>query len=105
MEKEAKKNMKEYGVNVTKDTICYDEIQMIRELSCMTALEAMWHIQGFELSQCSHVVTALSVHEEHEEPVLFPEGHEDEAVEKLIGNEATSAFTAWMKLNRVTFSS
>ncbi len=97
--------MKEANVKVDKDTIMYDEIQLIREMTCVTAMGAMWIIRKYELSRCSHVVTALAVHEENEEPILFPEGQEKEALEKLAGREATSAFTAWMKLNRVTFSS
>lgn len=103
MEKATKRRLQKENVPITPETVVYDEIQMIREMSCITALEAMWIIRKYPLSQCSHVVTALSVHEQNEESVLFEEGLEEQALERLVSCEATSAFTAWMKLNQVIF--
>jgi len=74
---------------------------VMKELSVITASEAMWHLLAFKLSECSHAVTPLSVHEEFKESVLLEEGKEEEVAEKLRKSEATSALTAWFVLNKV----
>lgn len=105
MDREIRKQLEKENVIPTKDMVVYDEIRLIRELSCITALEAMWQILGFDLCCCSHVVTPLAVHEEREENILLAEGQEEEALKRLLEQEeveVTSAFTAWMKLNQVS---
>ena len=101
MERDVKKRLKEYGVAFDDSTVVWDETIMMRELSVITASEAAWHILRYPLSGCTHVVTPLSVHEEFNESVLFPEGLEDEAAQRLRDAEATSALTAWFKANEV----
>jgi len=107
MERETRKQLEKERIPVTKDTVCYDEIRLIREMSSIAAQEAMWGIHGYDLCRISHVVTPLAIHEEGGETVCYEEGEEEAALERLVEQEeleATSALTAWMKLNRASFN-
>jgi len=103
MEQATKKRLEALGVKYDAKTVCWDETRVMREMSVTTASEAVWPILGYHLSESTHVVTPLAVHEPFKESVLYAEGQEEEAGRKYAESGATSGLTAWFQLNRVGF--
>lgn len=75
--------------------IDYDEIKHYEDTRYLSAQEAMYRLNEYEMNELSHAVYRLAVHNKNEQYVCFKEGSEEEILDK--NNETT--LTAWFKLN------
>jgi hypothetical protein len=82
--------------NANTNTLHYDEIKHYEDTRYLSAQEAMYRLNEYEMNELSHVIYRLAVHDENEQYVHFEEGSESEVLNK--NNETT--LTAWFKLNQ-----
>ena len=73
-----------------------DEITEYVDLRSVGSSEAVWHLLGFPITDRHPPVTALRLHLEDQQQVVFDEGTEDEALE----NQRTTELTEFFELNK-----
>jgi hypothetical protein len=78
------------------DVLDYDEIKHYEDTRYLSAQEAMYRLNEYEMNELSHTIYRLAVHNENEQYVYFNEGSENQVLNK--NNETT--LTAWFKLNQ-----
>ncbi|GBM42282.1 hypothetical protein AVEN_234999-1 [Araneus ventricosus] len=62
------------------------------------APEAMWNLNEFSLSHKSHTVVRLAVHLPQQQPIVYQDGQEAQAIERAALSEKT--LTSWFELNK-----
>lgn len=67
----------------------------------MTSCEAAWELAGYPRHGTSHVVYEQTVHEEHQEPITYKIGKQEEMGKKIKENDVLTPFKAWFKLNQL----
>lgn len=88
--------MKKVNNKVSESEIKYDEIQQYINTRYVCPPEAMYRIFEFSISEMSHVIYRLAVHNENEQNVYFKEGSE----EQFLNKNVDTTLTAWFKLNK-----
>ncbi|GBO16152.1 hypothetical protein AVEN_54701-1 [Araneus ventricosus] len=64
----------------------------------VSAPEAMWRLNEFNLSGKSHTVVRLAVHLPDQQAIVYQDGQEEEAVARDATRQTT--LTAWFELNK-----
>ncbi|GBL74353.1 hypothetical protein AVEN_235329-1 [Araneus ventricosus] len=64
----------------------------------VSAPEAMWRLNEFNLSEKSHTVVRLAVHLPDQQAIVYQDGQEEEAVATAATRQTT--LTAWFELNK-----
>ncbi|GBM38716.1 hypothetical protein AVEN_263220-1 [Araneus ventricosus] len=67
-----------------ENTLDYDEILSFRDGRYVSAPETMWRLNEFNLSEKSHTVVRLAVHLPDQQAIVYQDGQEEEAVQKLL---------------------
>ncbi|XP_030060875.1 uncharacterized protein LOC115471313 [Microcaecilia unicolor] len=75
----------------------HDEIKTFTDSRYVTAPEAAWRLNAFEMHQQSHTIQRLEVHLPDEQSIVFHPKNIDIAVETAKTRDTT--LTAWFKLN------
>ncbi|GBM44049.1 hypothetical protein AVEN_223172-1 [Araneus ventricosus] len=75
-----------------------DEILSFVEGRYVSALEAMWRLNEFNLSHKSHTVVRLAVHLPQQQPIVYQDGQEAQAIERAALRKTT--LTSCLKLNK-----
>ncbi|GBM72393.1 hypothetical protein AVEN_53575-1 [Araneus ventricosus] len=58
----------------------------------------MWRLNEFNLSHKSHTVVRLAVHLPQQQPIVYQDGQEDQAIERAALRKTT--LTSWFELNK-----
>lgn len=86
------------SVKITSDsTLNHDEILSFVEGRYVSAPEAMWRLNEFSMSEKSHTVIRLAIHLPDQQPIVYQDGQEVQAVENASVKKTT--LTAWFDLN------
>ncbi|GBN13003.1 hypothetical protein AVEN_212690-1, partial [Araneus ventricosus] len=64
----------------------------------VSAPEAMWRLNEFNLSEKSHTVVRLVVHLPDQQAIVYQDGQEEEAVARTATRQTT--LTTWFELNK-----
>ncbi|GBM50767.1 hypothetical protein AVEN_35663-1 [Araneus ventricosus] len=64
----------------------------------VSAPEAMWCLNAFNLSEKPHTVIRLAVHLRDQQAIVYQDGQEEEAVARAATRQTT--LTAWFELNK-----
>ncbi|GBN37387.1 hypothetical protein AVEN_160834-1 [Araneus ventricosus] len=87
------------SVKIQKEgALDHDEILSFVEGRYVSAPEAMWHLNEFNLSHKSHTVVRLAVHLPQQQPIVYQDGQEAQAIERAALRKTT--LTSWFKLNK-----
>ncbi|XP_053164971.1 LOW QUALITY PROTEIN: uncharacterized protein LOC128350599 [Hemicordylus capensis] len=81
-----------------QDTLNHDEIKTYMDSRYVSAPEAAWHLNGFEMYYQSHTVHRLAVHLPNEQAVIFNPENIGTATNRAASRE--TQLTAWFKLNQ-----
>ncbi|GBN93104.1 hypothetical protein AVEN_142925-1 [Araneus ventricosus] len=76
----------------------HDEILSFIEGRYVSAPEAMWRLNEFNLSNKSHTVVRLDVHLPQQQPIVYQDGQEAQAIERAALRKTT--LTSWFELNK-----
>ncbi|GBM25207.1 hypothetical protein AVEN_184619-1 [Araneus ventricosus] len=76
----------------------HDEILSFVEGRYVSAPEAMWRLNEFNLSHKSHTVVRLAVHLSQQQPIVYQDGQEAQAIERAALRKTT--LTSWFELNK-----
>ncbi|XP_051778563.1 uncharacterized protein LOC114645592 [Erpetoichthys calabaricus] len=76
----------------------HDEIQTFLDGRYVSALEAMWRLNEYNLSEKSHVVIQLPVHLPEQQIIFFHEGHEEQVLQRQANKN--TMLLAWFELNK-----
>ncbi|GBO17046.1 hypothetical protein AVEN_150339-1 [Araneus ventricosus] len=79
-------------------TLDHDEILSFLDGRYVSAPEAMWRLNEFNLSEKSHTVVRLAVHLPDQQAIVYQDGQEEEAVARAATRQTT--LTAWFELNK-----
>ncbi|XP_053152157.1 uncharacterized protein LOC128344988 [Hemicordylus capensis] len=80
------------------DTLNHDEIKTYMDSRYVSAPEAAWRLNGFEMHYQSHTVHRLAVHLPNEQSVIFNPKDIGRATDRATSRE--TQLTAWFKLNQ-----
>ncbi|GBN68026.1 hypothetical protein AVEN_217851-1 [Araneus ventricosus] len=87
------------SVKIQKEgALDHDEILSFVEGRYVSAPEAMWHLNEFNLSHKSHTVVRLAVHLPQQQPIVYQDGQEAQAIERAALRKTT--LTSWFELNK-----
>ncbi|GBO17623.1 hypothetical protein AVEN_136571-1 [Araneus ventricosus] len=87
------------SVKIQKEgALDHDEILSFVEGRYVSAPEAMWHLNKFNLSHKSHTVVHLAVHLPQQQPIVYQDGQEAQAIERAALRKTT--LTSWFELNK-----
>ncbi|GBM80678.1 hypothetical protein AVEN_137206-1 [Araneus ventricosus] len=87
------------SVKIQKEgALDHDEILSFVEGRYVSALEAMCHLNEFNLSHKSHTVVRLAVHLPQQPPIVYQDGQESQAIERAALRKTT--LTSWFELNK-----
>ncbi|XP_024889920.1 uncharacterized protein LOC112466196, partial [Temnothorax curvispinosus] len=75
-----------------------DEVNSYLDARYVSAPEAMWRLNGYDLFMKSHTVIRLAVHLPNRQMVYFRAGNEEQAAQRELTRDTT--LTAWFKLNQ-----
>ncbi|XP_071570011.1 uncharacterized protein [Temnothorax nylanderi] len=75
-----------------------DEVNSFLNARYVSAPEAMWRLNGYDLFMKSHTVIRLAVHLPNRQMVYFRAGNEEQAAQRELNRDTT--LTAWLKLNQ-----
>ncbi|XP_071582449.1 uncharacterized protein, partial [Temnothorax nylanderi] len=78
--------------------ITVDEVNSFMDARYVSAPEAMWRLNGYDLFMKSHTVIRLAVHLPNRQMVYFRAGNEEQAAQRELNRDTT--LTAWFKLNQ-----
>ncbi|GBM55379.1 hypothetical protein AVEN_120178-1 [Araneus ventricosus] len=81
-----------------ENTLDHDEILSFLDGRYVSAPEAMWRLNEFNLSEKSHTVVRLVVHLPDQQDIVHQDGQEEEAVARDATRQTT--LTAWFELNK-----
>ncbi|GBO00175.1 Exocyst complex component 7 [Araneus ventricosus] len=81
-----------------ENTLDHDEILSVLDGRYVSAPEAMWHLNEFNLSEKSRTVLRLAVHLPDQLAIIYQDGQEEEAVARAAKRQTT--LTAWFVLNK-----
>ncbi|GBM54045.1 hypothetical protein AVEN_220606-1 [Araneus ventricosus] len=81
-----------------ENTLDHDEILAFLDGRYVSAPEAMWRLNEFNLSEKSHTVVRLAVHLPDQQAIVYQNGQEEEAVARAATRQTT--LTAWFQLNK-----
>ncbi|XP_053164950.1 uncharacterized protein LOC128350575 [Hemicordylus capensis] len=81
-----------------QDTLNHDEIKTYMDSRYVSAPEAAWRLNGFEMHYQSHTVHRLAVHLPNEQSVIFNPEDIGTATDRAMHRE--TQLTAWFKLNQ-----
>ncbi|GBM02968.1 hypothetical protein AVEN_269877-1 [Araneus ventricosus] len=76
----------------------HDEILSFVEGRYVSAPEAMWRLNEFNLSHKSYTVVRLAVHLPQQQPIVYQDGQEAQAIERAALRKTT--LTSWFELNK-----
>ncbi|GBM17082.1 hypothetical protein AVEN_133341-1 [Araneus ventricosus] len=76
----------------------HDEILSFVEGRYVNAPEAMWRLNEFNLSHKFHTVVRLAVHLPQQQPIVFQDGLEAQAIERAALRKTT--LTSWFELTK-----
>ncbi|GBN27243.1 hypothetical protein AVEN_234875-1 [Araneus ventricosus] len=87
------------SVKIQKEgALDHDEILSFVEGRYVSTPEAMWRLNGFNLSHKSHTVVRLAVHLPQQQPIVYQDGQEAQAIERAALRKTT--LTSWFELNK-----
>ncbi|GBO03347.1 hypothetical protein AVEN_171030-1 [Araneus ventricosus] len=87
------------SVKIQKEgALDHDEILSFVEGRYVSAPEAMWRLNEFNLSHKSHTVVRLAVHLPQQQPIVYQDGQEAQAIERAALRKTT--ITSWFELNK-----
>ncbi|GBO43211.1 hypothetical protein AVEN_119477-1 [Araneus ventricosus] len=70
------------SVKIQKEgALDHDEISCFVEGRYVSAPEAMWRLNEFNLWHKSHTIVLLAVHLPQQQPIVYQDGHEAQAIE------------------------
>ncbi|KMQ90800.1 hypothetical protein RF55_9409 [Lasius niger] len=75
-----------------------DEVNSFLDARYVSAPEAMWRLNGYDLFMKSHTIIRLAVHLPNRQMVYFRAGNEEQAAQRELNRDTT--LTAWFKLNQ-----
>ncbi|GBO22921.1 hypothetical protein AVEN_119394-1 [Araneus ventricosus] len=81
-----------------ENTLDHDEILSFLDGRYVSATEAMWRFNEFNLSEKFHTVVRLAVHLPGRQAIVYQDGQEEEAVARAATRQTT--LTAWFELNK-----
>ncbi|GBM29649.1 hypothetical protein AVEN_125296-1 [Araneus ventricosus] len=81
-----------------ENTLDHDEILSFLYGRYVSAPEAMWRLNEFNLSEKSHTVVRLAIHLPDQQAIVYQDGQEEEAVARAATRQTT--LTAWFELNK-----
>ncbi|GBM86653.1 hypothetical protein AVEN_224308-1 [Araneus ventricosus] len=81
-----------------EDALDHDEILSFVEGRYVSAPEAMWRLNEFNLSHKSHTVVRLAVHLPQQQPIVYQDGQEAQAIERAALRKTT--LTSWFELSK-----
>ncbi len=76
----------------------WDEISYFRDTRYISAPEAIWRLDKYDMSTKSHAVERLPVHLPSQQTVVFKEGAEEETLRNA--EKRGTKLTNWFRLNR-----
>ncbi|GBM12307.1 hypothetical protein AVEN_162919-1, partial [Araneus ventricosus] len=82
-----------------ENTLDHDEILSLLDGRYVSAPEAVWCLNEFNLSEKSHTVLRLAVHLPDQQAIIYQDGQEEEAVARTAKRQTT--LTAWFELNKI----
>ncbi|GBM83958.1 hypothetical protein AVEN_102328-1 [Araneus ventricosus] len=87
------------SVKIQKESaLDHDEILSFVEGRYVSTPEAMWRLNEFNLSHKSHTVVRLAVHLPQQQPIVYQDGQEAQAIERAALRKTT--LTSWFELNK-----
>ncbi|GBO22796.1 hypothetical protein AVEN_157229-1 [Araneus ventricosus] len=87
------------SVKIQKEgALDHDEILSFVEGRYVSAPEATWLLNEFNLSHKSHTVVRLDVHLPQKQPIVYQDGQEAQAIERAALRKTT--LTSWFELNK-----
>ncbi|GBM72301.1 ATP-dependent DNA helicase pif1 [Araneus ventricosus] len=87
------------SVKIQKEgALDHDEILSFVEGRYVSAPEAMWRLNEFNLSHKSHTVVHLAVHLPQQQPIVYQDGQKAQAIERAALRKTT--LTSWFELNK-----
>ncbi|GBM88112.1 hypothetical protein AVEN_87489-1 [Araneus ventricosus] len=87
------------SVKIQKEgALDHDEILSFVEGRYFSTPEAMWRLNEFNLSHKSHTVVRLAVHLPQQQPIVYQDGQEAQAIERAALRKTT--LTSWFELNK-----
>ncbi|GBM01581.1 hypothetical protein AVEN_60006-1 [Araneus ventricosus] len=87
------------SVKIQKEgALDHDEILSFVEGRYVSTPEAMWRLNEFNLSHKSHTVVRLAVHLPQQQPIVYQDGQEAQAIERAALRKAT--LTSWFELSK-----
>ncbi|GBN38924.1 hypothetical protein AVEN_120363-1 [Araneus ventricosus] len=81
-----------------KGALDHDEILSFVEGRYVSAPEALWRLNEFNLSHKSYTVVRLAVHLPQQQPIVYQDGQEAQAIERAALRKTT--LTSWFELNK-----
>lgn len=75
-----------------------DEVNSFLDARYVSAPEAIWRLNGYDLFIKSHTIIRLAVHFPDRQMVYFRAGNEEQATQRELTRDTT--LTAWFKLNQ-----
>ncbi|GBM64363.1 hypothetical protein AVEN_11016-1 [Araneus ventricosus] len=87
------------SVKIQKEgALDHDEILSFVEGRYVSAPEAMWRLNEFNLSHKSHTVVSVAVHLPQQQPIVYQDDQEAQAIERAALRKTT--LTSWFELNK-----
>ncbi|GBM89939.1 hypothetical protein AVEN_88660-1 [Araneus ventricosus] len=87
------------SVKIQKEgALDHDEILSFVESRYVSTPEAIWRLNEFDLSHKSHTVVRLAVHLPQQQPIVYQDGQEAQAIERAALRKTT--LTSWFELNK-----
>ncbi|GBN41059.1 hypothetical protein AVEN_127452-1 [Araneus ventricosus] len=86
------------SVKIQKGALGHDEILSFVEGRYVSAPEAMWRLNEFNLSHKSPTVVCLVVHLPQQQPIVYQDSQEAQAIEQAALRKTT--LTSWFELNK-----
>ncbi|GBN10084.1 hypothetical protein AVEN_174520-1 [Araneus ventricosus] len=87
------------SVKIQKEgALDHDEILSFVEGRYVSTPEAMWRLNEFNLSHKSHTVVRLAVHLPQQQPIVYQDGQEAQAIERAALRKTT--LTSWFELSK-----
>ncbi|GBM18222.1 hypothetical protein AVEN_38994-1 [Araneus ventricosus] len=81
-----------------ENTLNHDEILSFLDGRYVSAPEAMWSLNEFNLLEKFHTVVRLAVHLPDQQAIVYQDGQEEEVVARAATRQTT--LTAWFELNK-----
>ncbi|GBN52918.1 hypothetical protein AVEN_68115-1 [Araneus ventricosus] len=87
------------SVKIQKEgALDHNEILSFVEGRYVSTPEAVWRLNEFNLSHKSHTVVRLAVHLPQQQPIVYQDGQEAQAIERAALRKTT--LTSWFELNK-----